>query len=74
MPAFLPLRVWTSVCLAMLVGFGCKPASTTGTGTPAQMTVQAVVVTARRQAVSETLSLIGTISANEMVEIKSETD
>ena len=38
------------------------------------MTVQAVVVTAKRQAVSETLPLIGTIRANEMVDIKSETD
>ena len=72
--AIMPLRVWTSLCLVTLVGFGCKPAPTAGTGTPEQMTVQAVVVTARRQPVSETLSLIGTISANEMVDIKSETD
>jgi len=33
-----------------------------------------VVVPARRQAVSENLPLIGTVSANEMVEIKPETD
>lgn len=38
------------------------------------MQTQAVVVAAKRQAVSETLPLIGTISANEFVEIKSETD
>jgi len=36
--------------------------------------VQAVVIEARSQAVSESLSLVGTVAANEMVEIKSETD
>ncbi len=38
------------------------------------MTVQAVVVAAKRQPVSETLPLIGTVSANEMVDLKAETD
>lgn len=36
--------------------------------------VQVVAVEAKRQAVSETLSLPGTIAANEQVEIKAETD
>ena len=42
---------------------------------PAQMPpTQVVVVEATRQTVAETLSLVGTVAANEMVEIKSETD
>jgi membrane fusion protein (multidrug efflux system) len=36
--------------------------------------VQAVVIEAKAQAVSESLSLVGTVAANEIVEIKSETD
>ena len=68
------LSVWTCLCGIILGGGGCKPSPATRTGKPQQLTVQAVVVTARKQAVSETLPLIGTISANEMVDIKSETD
>ena len=36
--------------------------------------IQVVVVPARKQSVAENLSLVGSIAANEMVEIKSETD
>lgn len=38
------------------------------------MAIQVVAVEARRQPLSETLSLVGSIAANEMVEIKCETD
>lgn len=38
------------------------------------MVTQVIAVEARRQPISETLSLVGTLAANEMVEIKSETD
>ena len=38
------------------------------------MTTQVVVVPAKRQSVSETLPLVGTVHANEMVEIKPESD
>ena len=41
---------------------------------PKKPAVQAVVAEAKLQAISETLSLVGTLAANEMVEIKSETD
>jgi membrane fusion protein (multidrug efflux system) len=52
---------------------GCKKA---GAGGPAVgfPPVQVIAVEARRQAVSETLSLPGTLVANEQVEIKAETD
>jgi membrane fusion protein (multidrug efflux system) len=36
--------------------------------------VQVIAVEAKRQAVTESLSLVGSIAANEMVEIKSETE
>ena len=55
---------------------GCKkPASPGGKGgSPGGFAVQAVVIEAKAQPVSESLSLVGTVAANEMVEIKSETD
>src|SRR5258706_7021357 len=61
---------------AALAGSGCKKESAPGaTGRPpGGFAVQAVVIEARAQAVSESLSLVGTVAANEIVEIKSETD
>lgn len=67
-----PLAAVVAALLAALPA-GCKkPASAAG-GAPA-MTSQAVVVEARRQPVTEALSLVGSLAANEMVELKSETD
>ena len=69
----------TSLCklrlaYAVFAGFilcGCKKeAANTGERPP----VQVVAIEARRQAVSESLSLVGTLMADETVEIKSETD
>jgi membrane fusion protein (multidrug efflux system) len=60
---------------AVFVGItlcGCKEKSTTTAA--ARPPVQVVAVEARRQPVSETLSLVGTLMADETVEIKSETD
>jgi membrane fusion protein, multidrug efflux system len=54
---------------ALLAGCG-KPAAQMGAFPP----VQVVAVEARRQPVSETLSLVGTVTANETVEIRSEID
>ena len=52
---------------------GCgKPPEGNG-GAPASV-AQVIAVEARRQPMSETLSLVGSLTANEMVEIKSETD
>ena len=61
---------------AALAGSGCKKESAPGAAgrPPGGFAVQAVVIEARAQAVSESLSLVGTVAANEMVEIKSETD
>jgi membrane fusion protein (multidrug efflux system) len=51
---------------------GCKKPG--AGGPPPNFAVQVVAVEARRQPVAESLSLVGTLAANEMVEIKSETD
>ena len=53
---------------------GCKKAAGPPGAARAAFAVQAVVVEARAQAVSESLSLVGTVAPTEMVEIKSETD
>lgn len=60
---------------ATLAWSGCqkKPVSAVG-GAPGGFAVQAVVVEAKVQPVNETLSLVGSVAANEMIEIKSETD
>ena len=53
---------------------GCKKPAAAGGAAAGGFAVQAVIVEARLQPVSETLSLVATLAANEMVEIKSETD
>jgi membrane fusion protein, multidrug efflux system len=68
--------LFPSMLVALLAwGVGCqkKPAGAGG-GPPAGFAVQAVVMEAKVQPVNETLSLVGSVAANEMVEIKSETD
>jgi membrane fusion protein (multidrug efflux system) len=60
---------------AMLGCCGCKKQASPAAGGPlGGFATPAVLAEARREAVSETLSLVGTLAANEMVEIKSETD
>jgi len=69
-------RIWVWL-LATALGSsaGCKKnAAVEGGPSAASFAVQAVVVPARVQPVSESLSLVGSVAANEMVEIKSETD
>ena len=56
-------------CLALTA---CSKKKDAGPKGP--LVVQVVVVEARRQPVAETLSLVGSVAAREMVEIKSETD
>lgn len=53
---------------------GCRKEAAPAPGGSPAFSVQAVVVEAKVQSVSESLSLVGTVAANEMVEIKSETD
>ncbi|MBK8001529.1 MAG: efflux RND transporter periplasmic adaptor subunit [Verrucomicrobia bacterium] len=65
--------------LAVLVSIspvltGCKKEAAKGGAAPPAYAVQAVIAEAKVQAVNETLSLVGSVAANEMVEIKSETD
>jgi membrane fusion protein (multidrug efflux system) len=70
---FMPLRlVLITLLAAALLPSGCSKKAASG---PMQMPpVQVVVMEAKRRPVSETLSLVGTVTANEMVEMKSETD
>ena len=69
-------RIWVwLLATALSCSAGCKKnAAVEGGPSAASFAVQAVVVPARVQPVSESLSLVGTVAANEMVEIKSETD
>lgn len=68
----LPLLFFLAAMLALC---GCKKQAAPAAGGPSGgFATPAVLAEARREAVSETLSLVGTLAANEMVEIKSETD
>jgi membrane fusion protein (multidrug efflux system) len=58
-------------CLLLITGCERKSA---GTSAPQSFAVQVVAIEAKSQPVSETLTLPGTIAANEQVEIKAETD
>jgi membrane fusion protein, multidrug efflux system len=62
--------------LALGLMTGCKkPAGAGGAaGTMAMPPIQVVWIEAKRQPVTESLSLVGTIAANETVEIKAETE
>lgn len=68
------------MCLVSLLALplaltGCKKeAAKDGAGPTPVYATQAVIAEAKVQAVNETLSLVGSVAANEMVEIKSETD
>ena len=62
-----------NLLLAIAACSGCRK-KTPAAGGPGAMVIQVVAVEARRQPLSETLSLPGTVTANEMVEIKCETD
>ena len=68
----LRLSMWL---LLFLVPCACKKQAAAGPGGAGGFpATQVVAVEARRQHVSETLSLVGTLAPNEMVEIKSEMD
>jgi membrane fusion protein (multidrug efflux system) len=60
-------------CVAALaLVTGCKKQA--AGGPPGGFAIQVVAVEVKRQPVTETVPLVGSIAANEMVEIKSETD
>ena len=61
------------LCALCLAAAGCRKQDA-GAAAPGSFAVQVVAVEAKRQPISESLSLVGSLAANEMVEIKSETD
>jgi membrane fusion protein, multidrug efflux system len=69
------MRLFFPTILIVVVSLGCAGCKKQEAGgPPPNFAVQVVAVEARRQPISESLSLVGTLAANEMVEIKSETD
>src|SRR5215218_2025801 len=64
---FVPL-----VVLALLVG--CKKKQAAAGGAPAMPPTQVIAAEAKEQSVAETLAVVGTLAANEFIEVKSETD
>lgn len=67
-------RIIIALLLAIgAAGSGCGKKNPAGAGgPPGGMAVQVVAVEARREPIMETLSLVGTLLANEIVEVKSE--
>jgi len=61
------------LCALCLAVAGCRKKPDAAAG-PGSFAVQVVAVEAKRQPISESLSLVGSLAANELVEIKSETD
>ena len=68
--ALLATSVGAACCFAVA---GCKKSAGAG-GAGAFSAVQVIAVEAKRQPVTESLSLVGSLAANEMVEIKAETE
>src|SRR5437762_3779433 len=61
--------------VALTVAFVTTGCSKKAVGAPGEIfAVQVIAVEAKRQPVTESLSLIGSLAANEMVEVKSETE
>jgi membrane fusion protein (multidrug efflux system) len=67
-------RVYLTLTISALALSACKPPAPKGGAAGGGFAVQAVVVEARTQPVSESLSLVGTIAPTEVVELKSEVD
>src|SRR5687768_2327399 len=59
--------------LVLLFFTACKKKQTTG-GPPPIPPTNVVAAEAKRQPIAETLALVGTLVANEFIEVKSETD
>lgn len=58
---------------AFIVFGGCKKNPAVG-GAPPSFATSVVAAEAKRQPIAETLALVGTLAANEFIEVKSETD
>ena len=72
------LSTWMSAAAVLAVlACGCKKkagAGAAGGGGGGMPAIQVIAIEAKREPVTEALSLVGTITANEMVEIKAETE
>src|SRR5262245_20552544 len=64
-------RAFVLGLLALNILAGCKKSAG---GPPPDFPATVVLAEAKRQPISETLALVGTLAANEIIEIKSETD
>lgn len=68
--------IWTGALIGVVLTgalAGCKPKSNGG-GSGGGMEIPVVAAEAKQQVLTESLSLVGTIAANEYVEVKSEMD
>ena len=66
------VAVAVGLCASLLLA-GCKKKPEAG-GPPPSLATTVLAAEARRQPVAETLAVVGTLAANEFVEVKSETD
>lgn len=70
---FAPVRIITLAAVVCAVSAGCKKKP--GAERPASAPPAVVIVAeAKRQPIAETLALVGTLAANEFIEVKAETD
>lgn len=67
-------KIWFILLPVAWLVAGCKPKHAAGGGPGGMPPIQVVALEAKLQPVTETLALVGTITPNEMVEIKAETD
>ncbi len=68
------VSIWFIALGAVWLAAGCRPRHATGGGSGGMPAIQVVAVEAKLQPVTESLALVGTITPNEMVEIKAEVD
>jgi len=67
----LTTSVGAACCVALA---GCRKSAGAGAAGGGFPTVQVIAVEVKRQSVTESLSLVGSLAANEMVEVKAETE
>ena len=67
-------KIWFIILSIAWLAAGCKPKHAAGGGSGGMPPIQVVAVEAKLQPVTETLALVGSITPNEMVEIKAEAD
>jgi len=72
-PGFRSLPALFSAVLAAVFAGGCKPPAASGGG-GGGMVFQVIAVEVRKQAVAEVVPLVGTLAANESIEVKSEAE